>query len=94
MTAAIRSLRQDDVDARLRARIERLQKLIETDGLRSLGDTSSGETTPLATCYPPDPGCVRRIARRPLDGPAAAVAPDRLIHDGKHRPLLPFPLRT
>jgi len=86
MTAAIRSLRQDDVDVRLRARIERLQKLIEAGSLGALDDPASERSAPIAICYPPDAGPIARLSRAPLDSPAAA-----LPHDGKHRPLLPFP---
>ena len=50
MTAAVRSLRQDDVDARLRVRIERLQRLLEADSLRAPEDALSDDATPLAIC--------------------------------------------
>lgn len=91
MTAAVRSLRQVEVDARLSARVEKLQRLIEAERFGSFpDDASSSEGQPRTHCYPPDASSASRPIRRPLNG-GVAIDPYALSNDGKHRPLIPFP---
>lgn len=88
MTAAFRSTRQAEVEARLRARIEKLQRLIEAGSFvrEDQGEAAAKATT--GVCFPPDPAPRRKL--RPL---ARRGAPDhaRLWAEDPHKPLLPFP---
>jgi hypothetical protein len=87
MNAAVRSTRQAEVDARLRTRIERLQRLIEAGLHLDIGEAGSAEAR-RPVCFPPAP--VPPLATGPLKGPRAAHVGESWTAD-QHKPLLPFP---
>lgn len=87
MNAAVRSTRQAEVDARLRTRIERLQRLMEAGLHLDIGADGEGGGAARPVCFPPAP--VAPLARKPLQGPQAAHLGAAWAND-PHKPLLPF----
>ena len=53
MNAAVISHRQAEVDARLRSRIEKLQRLVEASALQAVQEDESSDQPALGTCFPP-----------------------------------------
>jgi hypothetical protein len=88
MNAAVRSLRQAEVDARLRSRIEKLQRLVEASASQAGQEDDSSDHPALGTCFPPKQ--VPAIRNRPLettDGKELDVA----WAQDRQKPLVPFP---
>lgn len=90
MNVAVPSVRGAEIDARLRARIERLQRLLDADfgGGATGDDKSEGGPVP-ATCRPP-PLTHPPLGRRPFD--ASSETGNAWVQGTPDRaPLLPFP---
>ena len=88
MNAAVRSVRQAEVDARLRSRIEKLQRLVEASALQAGYDDADSDRPAIGTCFAP--AQVPPLRGRPLEGIEGGDLDAAWAHD-KHKPLVPFP---
>lgn len=88
MSAATGSIRQADVDARLRSRIEKLQRLVEASALQAGLEDDSSDRPALGTCFPPKQ--VPALRNKPLETIDGEELEAGWTQD-KHKPLVPFP---
>lgn len=88
MGAATGSIRQADVDARLRSRIEKLQRLVEASALQAGLEDDSSDRPALGTCFPPKQ--VPALRNKPLETIDGEELEAFWTQD-KHKPLVPFP---
>jgi len=88
MNAAVRSLRQAEVDARLRSRIEKLQRLVEASAMQAGPEDEGSDTPATGTCFPPKQ--VPPLKSRPLETIDGKELESGWVQD-KHKPLVPFP---
>ncbi len=87
MNAAVVSHRQAEVDARLRSRIEKLQRLVEASALQAVQEDESSDQPALGTCFPPSK--VPALRNKPLEASGSDLQAGWA--QDKHKPLVPFP---